>query len=124
MTGGADENCRLYRHCFIIPNKATKEDRIMNARHPVLKGLMLGLLGSIILDGGSEGTVQPMIDVTDNDTSQYGNGNSGDNNSDNENWVHPALAKFNEDVEVYEDGDWIVIQTNGVPDHGSPYFST
>lgn len=37
----------------------------------------------------------------------------------------PAVfKKFRSNVEVYRDGDFVVIRTNDIPDHGSPYFPT
>ncbi|MEM9443862.1 MAG: sulfatase-like hydrolase/transferase [Verrucomicrobiota bacterium] len=31
---------------------------------------------------------------------------------------------FNESLQIYLDGDFVVIESNGVPDHRSPYFNT
>lgn len=36
----------------------------------------------------------------------------------------PGYEKFISDVSVSLDGDFIVVKTNGVPNHGSPYFGT
>ncbi len=33
-----------------------------------------------------------------------------------------AFSHFSDEVEVYRDGDWVVIQSTGIPDHASPYF--
>ena len=38
--------------------------------------------------------------------------------------VNPAFDDFSENVVSYIDGDEIVIETNGLPDHTSPYWST
>lgn len=38
--------------------------------------------------------------------------------------VNPAFEDFSENVVSYVDGDEIVIETNGLPDHTSPYWST
>lgn len=38
--------------------------------------------------------------------------------------IHPAFDEFNSDnVTIYLDGDDVVIETNGLPDHTSPYWS-
>lgn len=34
----------------------------------------------------------------------------------------PGYEKFVENVEVYVDGDYIVVKSNGLPNHGSPYY--
>jgi hypothetical protein len=35
-----------------------------------------------------------------------------------------AFGWFSDDVEAYVDGDYIVLRSNGVPNHSSPYFDT
>lgn len=47
-----------------------------------------------------------------------------DDNSDNNNGTDlPAgYEKFAEGVEVYAEGEYIVVRTNGLPNHGSPYY--
>ncbi len=35
-----------------------------------------------------------------------------------------AFAHFTDDVEVYVEGDYVVLKSNGVPNHNSPYFGT
>lgn len=36
--------------------------------------------------------------------------------------IPAAFQHFTDAVEVYVDGDVVVLQANGIPDHGSPYF--
>ena len=37
----------------------------------------------------------------------------------------PAVfSKFNNSVQVYVDGNFVVLKSNGIPDHKSPYFAT
>ncbi len=37
----------------------------------------------------------------------------------------PAVfAKYTDDVEVYVEGNFVVLKSNGVPNHNSPYFTT
>jgi len=38
--------------------------------------------------------------------------------------VPAVFDKFNDDIQIFVDGNMVVIQSNGVPDHGSPYFGT
>jgi len=39
--------------------------------------------------------------------------------------LHEAFSEFNSDnVEIYSDGDEVTIETTGLPDHTSPYWST
>lgn len=38
--------------------------------------------------------------------------------------ITPILGHFGSEVEVSIDGDQVVIRSNGVPNHGSPYFDT
>src|ERR1700712_821516 len=35
-----------------------------------------------------------------------------------------VFKKFNTSVQVYVEGNTVVIKTNGLPDHKSPYFAT
>lgn len=35
-----------------------------------------------------------------------------------------VFKKFNDDLNVYVEGDFVVIETTGVPDHKSPYFGS
>ena len=52
---------------------------------------------------------------------ETGGGNGGDT-TNQKTGLPPGYDLFGENVEVYLDGDYIVIKSNGVPDHGSPYF--
>ena len=37
----------------------------------------------------------------------------------------PAMySKFNSSLQIYTEGNYVVIKTNSVPDHKSPYFAT
>ena len=48
-----------------------------------------------------------------------GGGNSGGNNTD----LPMGFAKFFEDyTDVYISGDYVVVETTGVPNHNSPYW--
>jgi hypothetical protein len=38
--------------------------------------------------------------------------------------VPSAFGLFSDDVEIYVEGDYIVLRSNGVPNHPSPYFDT
>ncbi len=38
--------------------------------------------------------------------------------------VPAYFSHFADDVEIYVDGDYVVLKSDGVPDHPSPYFST
>ncbi|MDN5204759.1 YHYH protein [Fulvivirgaceae bacterium BMA10] len=35
-----------------------------------------------------------------------------------------VFSKFNDNIEVYVEGNFVVIKSDGIPDHNSPYFST
>ncbi len=61
--------------------------------------------------------VNPVRVVTDNNDSTTDTGNQN-----NETGLPPGYEQFIDDVEVYLDGNFIVVKANGVPDHGSPYF--
>lgn len=45
-----------------------------------------------------------------------------DGDEDDPNALPAAYLKFSDNVQVYRDGDYVVIETNGVPNHPSPYF--
>lgn len=38
--------------------------------------------------------------------------------------LHPAYAEFADDFEIYLEGDEVVIETDGLPNHTSPYWPT
>src|SRR5450631_2506818 len=51
--------------------------------------------------------------------------NSSDSSSTGSTATLPAVfSKFNSTVQVYVDGSYVVIKSNGIPDHKSPYFAT
>lgn len=50
-------------------------------------------------------------------------GGSDDDGSGNTE-LHAAYADFAEDFDIYLDGDEVVIETDGLPNHESPYWST
>ena len=60
--------------------------------------------------------------ATDNNSDGTGaGGNSGGNNTD----LPIGFAKFFEDyTDVYISGDYVVVETTGVPNHSSPYWGT
>ena len=65
-------------------------------------------------------------DETDSNNSSNGSENNDNNSNNNDD---PSLISFDlyERVygvtsEIYEDDDWVYINTNGMPDHTSPYY--
>lgn len=46
-----------------------------------------------------------------------------DDSGDDSSTLPPGYDLFGTNVEVYRDGDFMVIKSNGIPDHGSPYFN-
>ena len=73
------------------------------------RSLVLSLLTVSILIGCDGGEVAP-DDTPDTTDSTAG--------------LPAGYEKFVEGVEVYEEGGFIVIETDAVPNHGSPYFAT
>lgn len=63
--------------------------------------------------GCKDVVLDPVLVETKND-------NTGNNGSD----LPTGYEKFVSGVEVYVDGDYVVVKTNGIPNHGSPYFET
>ena len=47
----------------------------------------------------------------------------GNTANDNDVEVPSAFQLFIDEVEVYVEGDFVIIKSNGVPNHGSPYFN-
>lgn len=49
--------------------------------------------------------------------------NANNDTTDNSSNLPEIYTKFNSSVKVYVDGDYIVLETNDLPDHKSPYYT-
>ena len=65
---------------------------------------VVGLILAVFLSCGSDDGDKDMV--------------PDDSNSD----LPEVFSKFSDDLNVYLDGDFVVIETDDVPDHNSPYF--
>lgn len=77
--------------------------------------------------GGGQGPNGPNgtnnNDNSDTNNTDNTNTTAPDNNTNTQNTDIPiAFENFNSEVEVYVDGDYVVLIANSIPDHGSPYF--
>ena len=76
-------------------------------------------------DVDGDGLGNPDVSVTDCDQPEGYVDNADDDNDALEPMLHPAFAEFDEDnFEIYIDGDEVVIESNGYPNHTSPYWSS
>jgi hypothetical protein len=80
---------------------------------------LLIIAGACWLAGGCSKETSP----TSSGTDTTGTNNGADTTKKTTD-LPPGYEKFNSSVHVYVDGDYVVIQTNDIPDHKSPYFAT
>ena len=74
-------------------------------------------------DGDGLGNALVTTQACDNSDSDDSNATSVDSTA-NSSGMHKAFAAFDEDnYNIYIDGDEIVIESNGLPNHTSPYWS-
>lgn len=76
---------------------------------------------SLIMLGAPFGGCDNLVGDPDAGDMDWIDGSSGNNN---ESGLPPGFDKFTDGVDVSVEGDYIVIRTNGVPNHPSPYFQS
>ncbi len=78
--------------------------------------LLLFLINPIVMISCDSAT--SALDETD--TNEPGTTTTPGTNTD----LPAVFAHYTDDVEVYVEGNFVVLKSNGVPNHNSPYFST
>ncbi len=81
--------------------------------------MRFGTLVAVLCLFGCDGLEDP---VDSDDISDDTSGDTGDT-GDSDDTLGGAWDEFSENVTVYMDGDEVVVETNGLPDHTSPYWS-
>ncbi|WP_219906784.1 YHYH protein [Enhygromyxa salina] len=72
---------------------------------------------------GATGTETAGSETSGSETS--GSDTSSTDTSDGGEGLHPAFAEFDVDnTDIYLDGDEVVLETNGLPNHTSPYWGS
>ncbi|MCI4671778.1 MAG: YHYH protein [Bacteroidia bacterium] len=104
---------------------------------------LLAILGGIILITSCRGGDDPCVETTwyeDSDGDGLGNpdisqdaceqpegyvaDNTDTDDTGGSNSLHPAFSEFDsENFTIYLDGDQVVLESNGLPNHTSPYWS-
>lgn len=75
-------------------------------------------------DGDGLGNADVSIAACDQPEGYVSNANDTDDTVDNPSGLHAAFAEFDaENFTIYLDGNEVVIESNGMPNHTSPYWS-